>query len=249
MSNIVKAITKIKSGIEGFDPLIYGGFPTERSYLVSGEPGTGKTIFSLQFLLEGLRQGENAIYRSIDEKPEHVINDALSLNWDLTKYLNNNQLKIIDISSFFSSNKDTEGKTIDINRIIEKILEYTQQSKPSRLVIDPIAPLILKDTAIPDVIQYIRSTVFAIESIPNCTSLLTSYIPVGTNKVSAFGIEEFATSGIIQLKLISQNNKRIRTIGVRKMRGTRIDLSEYSFDIMPDRGIILRQALWVNLKY
>ena len=243
MINITNKIKKVKSGIEGFDPLIYGGFPTERSYLISGEPGTGKTIFSLQFLLEGLRNGENAIYISIDEKPEHVINDALSLGWDLTTYLNNNQLKIIDISTFFSSNTDSGGDKLNIKKIIDKIMDYVAITKPKRLVIDPIAPLILSDTTITDVIEYIRSTIFSIESIKDCTSLLTSYIPVGSNKVSSFGVEEFATSGIIQLRLITQNNKRIRSIGVRKMRGTRIDLSEYSFDIMPERGIILRQPL------
>ena len=95
-------------------------------------------------------------------------------------------------------------------------MDYTKEIKPQRLVIDPIAPLILKDTSIPAVIEYIRSIIFAIESIENCTSLLTSYIPVGSNKVSTFGVEEFATSGIIQLKLITQNSKRIRAVGVRK---------------------------------
>mgnify|MGYP001287112863 CR=1 FL=1 len=41
---------KIHSGIEGFDKLVYGGLPKGRSYLVAGEPGTGKSIFLLQFL-------------------------------------------------------------------------------------------------------------------------------------------------------------------------------------------------------
>jgi circadian clock protein KaiC len=48
---------RVPTGILGLDSLIEGGFPKGRSILVTGEPGTGKTIFSLQFLVEGLARG------------------------------------------------------------------------------------------------------------------------------------------------------------------------------------------------
>ena len=243
MNNTTKQIKRIKSGIQGFDQLIHGGFPAGRSYLVSGEPGTGKTIFSLQFLLEALKNNQSAIYISIDEKPEHVINDAAALGWDLQHYLLNKQLHIIDITSYFGSTQDLEGNELNINNIVTKITEFIKSVAPSRIVIDPIAPLIMSDKKINNVVEYIRTLIFSIESIENCTTLMTSYVPVGSKKVSFFGIEEFASSGIIVLKLQSENNKRFRTITVRKMRGTRIDLSEYTFDIITDRGIVLRQTL------
>jgi len=243
MTNKIKELKRTSSGITGLDQLTFGGLPTGKSYLISGEPGTGKTILSLQFLLEGLKHNEKAIYISIDEKPDHVISDAASLGWDLQSYLQTEQLNIIDITKYFGSSKDKEGNTIDSKLIINKIKDYISSINPTRIVIDPIAPLILSDNSIPDVIEYIRSLIFEVESNENCTTLLTSYIPVGSQKVSFFGIEEFASSGIIHLKLLPQNNKRIRTISIRKMRGTRIDLSEYSFEILPERGIVLRQAL------
>ena len=96
---------KVNSGIEGLNQLLYGGFPSGRAYLVSGEPGTGKTIFSLQYLLEGLKLGEKCIYISIDEKPEHVIADAAALGWNLHPFLNNEQLQILDVTGYFSSSK------------------------------------------------------------------------------------------------------------------------------------------------
>jgi circadian clock protein KaiC len=79
---------KVKTGIEKLDTLLYGGFPKGRAYLISGEPGTGKTIFTLQFLKKGIELGERCIYISIDEKPEHIIKNAESLGWDLQSYLN-----------------------------------------------------------------------------------------------------------------------------------------------------------------
>ena len=239
----INSIKKICTGIEGFDKLTFGGLPKGRSYLVAGEPGTGKTIFSLQYLLEGIRNGEKGIYISIDEKPEHIIADAEELGWSFKEYLSSGILQIIDVTKYFGKKDNSDGNPIQVNQVIEDILNYVKESGASRLAIDPIAPLIFTDQDYPNVIEYIRTLIFSIESVENCTTLLTSYIPVGSTKVSCFGIEEFATSGIIVLNLIKQNNKRIRTIGIRKMRGTRIDLSEYSFEILPGRGITLRQPL------
>lgn len=234
---------KINSGIEGFDKLLFGGLPKGRAYLVSGEPGTGKTIFSLQYLLVGIQNGEKCIYISIDEKPEHLILDAQALGWDLTPLLESGQLQIIDVTKYFSSTKSQEEGGIHIDRVVNDIIGYVKAAGATRLAIDPIAPLIFSDAEFPNVVEYIRNLIFAIEDNTGCTTLLTSYVPVGSEKVSSFGIEEFAASGIIVLKLIKHNNKQIRTIGVRKMRGTRIDLTEYSFEILPERGVVLRQPL------
>jgi len=243
MTNTITPIERIQTGVAGFDQLIYGGLPSGRSYLVSGEPGTGKTIFSMQFLLEGLKKGESCIFISIDEKPDHIIEDCEALGWDIQSYLDSGLLNIIDITELFRGNKSATGDQIEINKIVNRIITYIKEIKPRRVVIDPIAPLIFSDNSIQDVIEYIRSTIFQLESIPKCTTLLTSYIPVGSTKLSCFGIEEFAASGIIHLRLVSLNNKRVRVIGVRKMRSTRIDLSEYSFEILPERGVVLRQPI------
>ena len=234
---------KVSSGVEGFDQLIYGGFPKGRSYLVAGEPGTGKTIFLLQFLLQGIKEGEKGIYISIDEKPEQIVADALALGWDLSPQLEKGMLQIIDVTSYFSSIKHSDGSVINIDDIVNDILGYVKKSGASRLAIDPIAPLIFSSHQYPNVVEYIRKLVFSIEENINCTSLLTSYIPFGSNKVSSFGIEEFAASGIVVLKLVDHHSKKIRSISVRKMRGTRVNLSEYSFEILSDRGITLRQPL------
>jgi circadian clock protein KaiC len=234
---------KIESGIEGFDKLLYGGIPRGRAYLVSGEPGTGKTIFSMQYLVHGLNNGEKAIYISIDEKPEHVIEDCKALGWDLDYFLRNGQLQIIDVTNYFSSINNTVKSPQKITRVVEDILGYVNTTGATRLAIDPVAPLIFSDSKYTDVVEYIRHLIFSLEETTTCTTLLTSYVPVGSEKVSRMGVEEFAASGIIVLSLVRSNSKRIRTVGVRKMRGTRIDLTEYSFEILPDRGIVLRQPV------
>jgi circadian clock protein KaiC len=236
-------IEKIKSGIEGLDSLLSGGIPKGRSFLVAGEPGTGKTIFSLQFLLEGVNEGKKALYITIDEKPEHLIADAQALGWDLMAHLESGMLQILDVTSYFSSTKLGETEGVDIDKITDDIIAFVRNHAIERLAIDPIAPLVFSGHGTHLVVEYIRRLIFLLESDWSCTTLLTSYVPVGSEKISLHGIEEFASSGIILLRLTPINHKYVRTIRIRKMRGTRIDLSEYSFEILPQRGVVLRQAL------
>ncbi|MEK9657597.1 MAG: ATPase domain-containing protein [bacterium] len=236
---------RLNSGIEGLDKVIYGGFPSDRAYVISGEPGTGKTIFSLQYLLAGLHKGQRAIYVSIDEKPAHVILDALSLGWDLQSFLDNGQLKIIDVTRYFSSAKTNDQDAVSLNRAIEDILGFVKESGAERLAIDPIAPIIFNPRHdAQTMVSYIRSLVFELEECRGCTTLMTSYVPVGSQRLSLHGVEEYVASGIIVLKL-KQNDqgKNIRTVAVRKMRGTRIELSEYNCEILPERGFVLRQPV------
>ncbi len=233
---------KVSSGIQGFDKLIDGGFPRGRSYLVAGEPGTGKTIFCLQYLLAGAKLGEKGIYISIDERPDHVVMDAESLGLNIQPFLENGQIQIIDVTKYFSTS-EIGDKGISITRIVDDILGFVKKSGATRLAVDPVAPLVFAEKNIPQVAEYIRQLVFAVEDTVGCTTLLTSYVPVGSEKFSQHGIEEFAASGIVLLRLRQKENQIIRSLWVRKMRGTRIDLSEYSFEILPARGLVLRQPI------
>jgi KaiC/GvpD/RAD55 family RecA-like ATPase len=79
---------RVPTGIPGLDPLIEGGLPAEKSYLLTGAAGTGKSIFCMQFLLKGLADGEKAVYVSVDEKPNDILEHAVSLGWDAGKYVN-----------------------------------------------------------------------------------------------------------------------------------------------------------------
>ncbi len=73
---------RISTGIDELDLLVEGGFRAGRSYLIVGEPGTGKTIFGLQFLYKGLLNGEKSLYVAIDEQPAEVIEQAASTGVD-----------------------------------------------------------------------------------------------------------------------------------------------------------------------
>ena len=80
---------QVKTGITGFDELVEGGFPKGKCILLSGTPGTGKTIFSLQYIYNGAKRfKEKSLYISFEENKEHLFSQAKKFGWDLEKLEN-----------------------------------------------------------------------------------------------------------------------------------------------------------------
>src|SRR6478609_8177777 len=77
--------SRCSTGVEGLDEILYGGLPSHRLYLVQGDPGVGKTTLAIQFLLEGVRRGEEVLYITLSETKEELESVALSHGWDLEK--------------------------------------------------------------------------------------------------------------------------------------------------------------------
>ena len=78
-SNPGKSLT----GVPGLDSVMGGGYPTNHMFLVEGDPGTGKTTLALQFLIEGVRQGEKGLYVTLSESTEELAAVAASHGWSL----------------------------------------------------------------------------------------------------------------------------------------------------------------------
>lgn len=79
---------RIKSGIPGLDALIQGGFPECSSVLVTGGPGTGKSILGLQFIVYGALNNEPGIYLMFDENKDKLFYQAEQFGWDIPKLEN-----------------------------------------------------------------------------------------------------------------------------------------------------------------
>lgn len=77
------AMERVKSGVSGFDALISGGFPKDFAVLVSGSPGTGKTIFGLHFLFDGLRDGEKCAYVTYSQTPKDIKDQAKEFGFNV----------------------------------------------------------------------------------------------------------------------------------------------------------------------
>jgi len=119
------------TGVPGLDEMTHGGYFVGSSVLLTGASGTGKTIISLEFIVEGLKRGEKCLFVSFEESHDQLVRNARAFGWDLKKYEENGQLKILvsyPEQSYLEEHID----------IIKDIVEST---KPSRVVIDSLSSL------------------------------------------------------------------------------------------------------------
>jgi circadian clock protein KaiC len=126
-------------GIEGFDDLIGGGLPRNCFYLLQGDPGSGKTTFALQFLLEGLRVGEPAFYITLSETKSELEKVALSHAWPLERIP---LLELSAIDSLLRPESQTtvfHSSEVELTRITGLLLSEVRKYKPARLVFDSLS--------------------------------------------------------------------------------------------------------------
>jgi RecA-superfamily ATPases implicated in signal transduction len=234
---------KALTGINYLDNYILGGgFKRGEVYLIAGEAGTGKTIFSLTFLRTGVDLGEVGMYVTVDEPSEDVkrgVRDALG--WDLDAYEKGGKLIMADFRTYFRIYARDEKIALDPRDLAKMIIEQVKKYDVKRLVIDPIAPLIIMSHQ--DVIwirEYLRELVFQLKRLKDVTTIMTSEIPTGEeNKLSRFGVEEYLASGVIMLSLreIAMANSDFgclaRVMFIRKMRWMPIRPIKLIYEIGP----------------
>src|SRR6266481_4131226 len=92
----VAGLHKMPTGVEGFDAITGGGLPRNRTSLILGGPGGGKTVFALQTLVNGARQfGEPGIFVAFEENSRQILINAATFGWNLPK-LEKKQLFFFD---------------------------------------------------------------------------------------------------------------------------------------------------------
>lgn len=233
---------RIPTGISGLDRLLEGGLPKGRSYLVTGEPGTGKTIFALQFLFDGLKRGEKAIYVTADESPTDVLEQAASLGWDLESYVDTKDLALLNAGTYLSSLPGQgRERQIDIQKAVGDLAGFVNQIGAQRLVLDPAGPFVLLRDSTTRIQDQTRLLIKLLRSSTKTTNILTSYAVPRTGERTLHGIEEYLVAGAIVLEMIWNNEGLGRGLIVEKMRCTNIKPTQLDFDIVKGQGIVIER--------
>jgi circadian clock protein KaiC len=232
---------RVPTGIVGLDHLIEGGLPKGRSILVTGEPGTGKTIFALQFLVEGLKRGEKGIYVTADESPMDVLEQAASLGWDLEPRVDAKELAILNAATYLSSLQGAgKERQIDVQKAVGDLASFVNQIGAKRLVLDPAGPFVLlRDTAM-RIQDQTRLLIKLLRSSMQTTNVLTSYAVPRTGERTMHGIEEYLVAGAIVMEMFWKNGSLARSLIVEKMRCTDVKPMQLEFDITKKQGIVVQ---------
>jgi circadian clock protein KaiC len=126
------------SGIAGLDDVLSGGFARGRTFLLEGNPGTGKTTIALQFLMAGARAGERGLYVTMSESEGELRSAADSHGWNLADieiFAPEKQLADEQQQSLLYSSDLELGETT------RQIFEAFERTKPDRVVIDSLSEI------------------------------------------------------------------------------------------------------------
>ncbi len=217
---------RVSSCVPHFDGLVQGGFKEKSMNLIVGGPGSGKTIFAMMFLIEGLKKGEAGIYITFEEKKDKLYEEMLSFGWDLVEYEKKGLFAYLEYTPEQVKNMLVEGGgSVD---------SVVSQMKAKRLVIDSATSFSLLYR---EELAKKESALALFEMIDKwgCTAVLTSQ-DTSFSDTSMSATMQFEVDSIIILYHEKVDGKRVRGLENLKMRGTKVPSVTFGLEIN-GRGI------------
>jgi len=235
------ALHRMSTGVEGMDQMLDGGLIPGRPYVVAGSYGSGKTTFCVQFLQQGVRQGERALFVSIDEPPAELRENVRFLGWDVGKIrildvhpaakAYSKRVSLVEVAAqrAVGSLRDAraDAKTESMKQMspdlspqsLQLMLKQElQEVKYSRVVIDSLTSLKRlsgegedNDSGIMSLLRFLSEA--------NVTSLIVTDLPDPTTLEP----EMFLSRGIIKFHRLMVASKTERCVSVEKFRGSAHD--------------------------
>jgi KaiC/GvpD/RAD55 family RecA-like ATPase len=221
---------RVATGIPGLDQVINGGLRKLDITLVGGGAGCGKSIFSMQFLVNGILQNdEPGVYISFEQTEEDLLRDFEAFGWNLNELIKKKKLSIVyytpeQIERFF------EGGGGMIRDLIDTI-------GAKRIVVDSLTAFSLLFASD---LNKRRGLLRMFEAIKNwgITALMTSEADSSSTQDHKSSVVEFQVDAVILLYNVRNGDIRDRSLEVYKMRG-----SDHSAKIIPmhidDNGITI----------
>ena len=222
---------KTLTGIQGLDDITFGGLPKNRSTLLLGNTGCGKTIMAMEFLINGIViYDEPAVFIAFEEKTDELVQNVKSLDYDLDAHLANNKIYLehiqINPDEIKESGKyDLEGLFIRLGQAINKV-------NAKRVVLDSLDTLFYNFDY-----KMLRSEFKRLLSWlkeKQVTAIITSEI--GDAFLTREGIEEYVADCVITLDNRITNQISTRRLRIIKYRGSFHGNNEYPF-VIDEKGI------------
>jgi circadian clock protein KaiC len=225
-------VAKSSSGIRGLDEITNGGFPTGRSTLVAGGPGSGKTILALQTLVTGAKNGEPGIFVAFEEGARRIVANASSFGWNLPE--------LEKQGLFFLDAKPRPDAVIagefDLVSMLASIKAKADLMGAKRIVFDSIDVLLsLLDNPVAERRELFRLNEWLLET--GLTGLITS--KNSDSSLSSLRYQEFMQymmDCMITLRHDVDNRVGRRTLRVVKYRGSGFYAGEVAL-ILNDSGV------------
>ncbi len=222
-------IKRIRTGIEGVDELTHGGLPRRKCISLIGGPGTGKSIFLMQYLVSGARDyGEPGIYITFEEEVEELKSNFANFNFEIEELERKGLLKIVHYNPMrikrFIKNMDVT------------LRDLIKSMNAKRLVIDSLSAFTLLFENEGEQREGLFALFKTLKKL-GVSSLLSNE----SWKEPSFtrsGIVEFISDGVIVLYNLKIGDTRVRALEILKMRGIKHEARIVPFKIT-ENGIVV----------
>lgn len=208
---------RIETGVSGLDDILGGGLPAGQMYLLEGTPGTGKTTLAMQFIMAGIRGGQNALYVTLSESKDELQSTARSHGWNP---------KEISIEEFIPEEASLSPEQqytvfhpseVELATTVKKLTQLIEERKPTRLVIDSLSELRLLAA---DTMRY-RRQLLALKQFFAGRDTTVMLLDDRSAEGSDMQLQSIA-HGVLRLDRLKQSyGVNRRHIEILKMRGSK----------------------------
>jgi circadian clock protein KaiC len=237
-------LKKSETGIRGLDLITKGGLPSGRPSLICGSAGSGKTLFGLSFIVNGIElYGEPGVVISFEERPDDMIINASSLGWDLQRHIEKNDL-VIDYVYIERSEIEETGY-YNLDGLFIRIAQAVNKTGAKRILIDTLESL-FSGFSNEQLLRAEIRRLFKWLKDKGLTAVITA--EAGENTLTRWGLEEYLSDFVISLQVKVVNNIATRSLRLVKYRGSAHGTDEFPFLITPT-GFSVLPLTEVSLEY
>ena len=248
MSNAVAwELERLRTGIPGFDQVCNGGLPKNRTAIISGTAGSGKTILALQFLVSGVTEfDEGGVFVTFEESPGDLVNNVRSLGWDIATMMEKKKIAVVDATPD-PGEINIQSGSFDLSALMARIENAVRVVNAKRVILDAIGALFPQFTDGSVVRRELHRIAAGLREL-GVTTLLTLERVDEEGGVGRFGVEEFVADNVIILRNRLEQEKRRRTIEILKFRGAMHQKGEFTFTVDAAAGISIMPISAIELK-
>lgn len=206
---------KIPTGVSGLDRVLEGGLPKEEIYLVQGDPGTGKTVFGLQFLLAGRDLGETGLFFTLTQREGDLRDTAASHGWSMDG---------VHVHQLMGSGASAEASgdqalfptgDVELLEVMEEVRTQVERLRPARVVFDAVAELRL----LADDSTRFQHQLFALRDLFAGSGATVIFLDTQPRFPGTRELEHIAHGVIVLDHTLTRFGNAQRRLRVLKMRG------------------------------
>ena len=238
------ALEKCRTGISGFDEITGGGVPKGRPTLVCGGAGSGKTLFAMEFLLNGATQyNEPGIFISFEENERELTENVASLGWDLEALGRENKIFLDHV--YIERSEIEETGEFNLEGLFIRIESALSAVNAKRIAVDSMEALFSGFSDEMTLRAEIRR-LFRWLKEKGLTAVITG--EQGKGSFTRHGLEEYISDCVVFLDNRMNDQVATRRIRVVKYRGTSHGANEYPF-LITEKGFSVLPITSLNLDY